>query len=75
MSSLIQARFPLVVYYLLAKVFIRYSKLHVENMLGGNSEVETFLLLLKTGRIDVPEPQFLTLISQLNDMVQNREKL
>ena len=44
-------------------------------MLGGNSEVETFQLLFKTGRIDVPEPQFLTLISQLNDMVQNREKL
>ena len=52
-----------------------YSKLQVEILLGGNSEVETFQLLFKTGRIDEPEPQFLTLISQLNDMVQNREKL
>ena len=45
-----------IVYYILAKVFW-YSKLQLENMLGGNSEVETFQLSLKTGRNDIPEPE------------------
>ena len=35
-----------IVYYLLAKVFW-YSKLQLENMLGGNSEVDTFSSLIK----------------------------